>query len=604
MTTIKRYEGSDHIFNNQNGDTCTIKAKTGQTLNVEANIILDELKVNKVYYEDTPPLTTLKQNQIIHAPLNAVAGRQGYKVAISDIVGGIITEFVTLRSNPSLYLSEPRCGAFQSSSPGASFFADGSYINTTTATSRNGWQKAESLDINEEGSRMIFADGYQDAFFVPNSWITVRDRDGGAWTNRQYFTGLNARITGPIHDCYSIVSTEFGQVRIMYENDGTSTFGMQEILQPIVPGLTTANILVEIDGSLCCFIYGGFLKIYTRSGITWTNTQNYPIPGGGTITTLSLKNNVISMTTTTQLIILELTSGQVVRTSMFNLSGTIAACTNGTYVFHIDSTYISVYYKKNNVFTRLTYRQVFLNGTSICCNSGYLVVGHSSSTINQSYHNVYNIQAILDPVEYTSVVLNDNNLNLNSTYGSVAVNNVLYAPIVVADEMQCENNLTMYGYIKGKSDPSRFGYFKKNTSTTTTSARPVIFDAVVSEVSGLTYSYSGDNPNYNGSWTNTSGETIILQVSYSFRFTAATNEIASFIAVDQPLDGSGVCTFTKVCLASQVIPAAYSGAYRTTTGSAVISLSPNSYFAAFYANGSLGDTLVYQTCTITMARLL
>lgn len=39
MTTIKRYEGSDHVYNNQNGDTCVIKGKAGNSLNIECNNI-------------------------------------------------------------------------------------------------------------------------------------------------------------------------------------------------------------------------------------------------------------------------------------------------------------------------------------------------------------------------------------------------------------------------------------------------------------------------------------------------------------------------------------------------------------------------------------
>lgn len=152
------------------------------------------------------------------------------------------------------------------------------------------------------------------------------------------------------------------------------------------------------------------------------------------------------------------------------------------------------------------------------------------------------------------------------------------------------------------SDISRYGFFKRITAVTHVGYKPLVFDSAINQITGLTYSQTGNTPNYNGTWTNTSANAMTLSVNYSFYLATLTGEADFFVCINDVLDGSGNCSLTKDLLAMTVIPSGSNDRHRN--GGVTFNLPVNSYFCVFFGSGTTGSNQPFQPANVSMVRLL
>jgi len=165
-------------------------------------------------------------------------------------------------------------------------------------------------------------------------------------------------------------------------------------------------------------------------------------------------------------------------------------------------------------------------------------------------------------------------------------------------------NIDISGTLTMKSDVSRYGSYRKSVSQTTVGPKPVVFTEAPRSITGLTYSMTGNSPNYNGSWTNQTLDPMVLLVNYSVRFTATTGtEIRTFLAANQTLDPiTGEGDYSRNCQALCEFPT--STGITTCLGSITLLIPPNNYFALFYTNGTMGSGASLDICSLNITRLL
>ncbi len=374
--------------------------------------------------------------------------------------------------------------------------------------------------INESGDRICLTDNAIDA--IPR--ITTYTRSGATWTaDATTITGLGMKLSGT-----RILTYDYNSVfKTLTRNGGNTAWVAEQTLYSPGPAFSlNMDYPISISDTRLLIGYSNTVRVYDYAA-SWTLTETLT---AAALTSLDYYNGVICFVASNVLTIRE--SGVTVT---FSVANTQYCCTNGTYVFLINTSgVIRIYHKVLGVWTVSVNTSTAPSGTSgkMSANAGFLILGAPST-------GAYGTGYFYDIVAYTNSEVNyntitmlnlDNDLEIYSSEqtvfsgGEVVVENTTQSTSSITGSLTTAGGIGIAKdvYVAGKicvgsslcDFASALYYSNTSRALTPLAATTILFEnTYYNNLSYLTYSA--------GTFTNASGFTINLLVSYQIRPSGA-----------------------------------------------------------------------------------
>jgi len=399
MSDTKFYSAKNHVFYTDNGSTTNIGPGSGQSLNISCTTLtadnLDVAGITATKLEVTADSDDLGLNQlnnfeILNQETSGVYEAEGISCSIMD-------------SGPSVI--RLACGGPKVNSGGSSYGGILTYSSTDLVafTGPVAYQAStfcddycgSQVDISEDGTWLTMACSGSANYIRLYKW------NGSAYAYSRAFNGFSkAKLSGN----YICLTNESSDLSVYFFNG--STWALQQLI-------TSAGIsLFDItdSGSKVYYIHDGRLYLWSRSGVTWTQTSgvNLGLAMDSVVNSFSVSGSVLVVQKDNTVITVYESLSPVIS---FTESYIISNCTNGTYVFYNDGNGITIVSKVLGVWTKSVNRTDLAFIDNMACNSNRLVCGRTIiDTLGRV--NVYSINTYENSLVVADTVYAETNYDL------------------------------------------------------------------------------------------------------------------------------------------------------------------------------------------------
>lgn len=354
------------------------------TPEIGEELYVPEIKSNRIFssaQSNTVGLNELGTSVIYQHPNTAIAHSQGRSVGIVDVGAD---SYLTFGSPYYIYGASLGGQAVFKSTAGGAFVNQALLLNNSFTSS---FSAGEFSSINETGDSVYFTDY---AYSGP-SYINNYTRTGDVWSfSNQTIQGVSSRVSGNY-----VISSGNSNISIWFKS---GTFSQQQILQ--ATGILYP--LVAISGSVCAYVYNDVIYVWTRSGVTWTQTASFARAG---LVGLDLVGSTLVACSVSAVYFYSLTA----LINSINLSNITAVCTNDTFVFVSTTTFIKIFSLVSGIWTSSVNTTIDSASYKIACSGRYLAVG--KPTLDSGFGQVF-----VYPIStYTNTVVKNNQIDFSGT---------------------------------------------------------------------------------------------------------------------------------------------------------------------------------------------
>lgn len=496
------YDGKQHIFYSDSSNDCYIKGLEGQQLylqgtlqgNVEGYISTDLLGYNEIS-QGTPP------DELVTS-FTTDARLSGTDVELARNVNYMSV------SSP-FYVFGASKGGMSIWNESSGWNEYGTFLTYTAFTFE---ADTKYSSINEDGDIAVLTDG---AFNI--SRADFYTRTGAVWSHNYQYLGDSRIVKLSGNYCLIAGNTSVFSIVLF---DGVSTWTLQQdLISDGTPDTTTDFPLFLRDSSIAGIYFGGSLRLFSRSGTSWTEFTSFTL---SSITGIDSYGDITVAVSSTNMYIYE----NYVLVGTLSITNGRYVSTNGTYIFMASSDDKIYCYKKiNGVWAQSGGTTDCTGAFKISSNANYVSVGRPSigtyGTVNVYEINTYTaVDVLANEIEMEAI-----NLTLTSNYG-----NIIADGLIVSNTDISLNDGTVSAPSLSFADDTNTGLYRPSSDTIAIASggtNPIQINGsqfkLVSGIAGTpSYSFLTDN---NTGMYNPVGDTIGMACSGVEQFNLNTTEL-------------------------------------------------------------------------------